>query len=93
MSSTRHGSERRHAPHLAQTYLTYSRSLLVAALGATAVLLIALVAVTRFGLGESVIDRSYATDLLVVSTALLILVDTMVAASMALLFLLSRLER
>lgn len=93
MSSTRHGKERRHAKNLAQVYLSYSTSLLVSALGATAAVFVALLAVSQLEVLATFLDTALATDILVVATVFLFLVATVFAASTAFLFLLSKLER
>lgn len=92
MSSTRYGKERGHAKNLAQTYLSYSKSLLISALGATAIVFVALLAVSQLDVVATFLNAALATDLLVVATALLALLDVVLAASTAFLFLLSKLE-
>lgn len=93
MSSTRYGKGRQHTKNLAQTYLSYSKAFLSASLGATAIIFGALLIVSQLDVATEYLNVPLATDILVVATVFLFVVDVVFAASTAFLFLLSRLER
>lgn len=73
------------------TYVRYARDLMELTISITAIMTILLLAVARFNVGEGYLDIAYTTDLLVVSLAVVLIIDLILIVSAAVIFILAKL--